>query len=103
MPINNYQKMCYRRFGRTAENIVNDKMKLNLEKAHIDIRPDAYLSYVWMNTILAAVVSFIICISLVVFLRSSIIISITLISIPILTSIFAYFYFMSYLGMQAKN
>jgi len=103
MPINNYQKMCYRRFGRTAENIVNDKMKLNLEKAHIDIRPDAYLSYVWMNTILAAVVSFIICISLVVFLRSSLIISITLISIPILTSIFAYFYFMSYPGMKAKN
>ena len=68
MPINNYQKMCYRRFGRTAEYIItnNDKMKLNLEKAHIDIRPSAYLSYVWMNTILTAVVSSTIYISLLV-------------------------------------
>jgi flagellar protein FlaJ len=103
MPINNYQKMCYRRFGRTAGNIVTDKMKLNLEKAHIDIRPDTYLSYVWMNTILVSVISSIICISLVVFLRPSFIISITLILIPVLTTIFAYFYFMSYPGIKAKS
>lgn len=103
MPINNYQKMCYRRFGRSAENIVTDKLKLNLEKAHIDVRPDAYLSYVWMNTILASVVSTIICISLVVLLRLSFIINIILILIPVLTTIFAYFYFMSYPGMKAKS
>jgi hypothetical protein len=78
MPINKYQKMCYRRFGSTAENIVNEKMKLNLEKAHIDIRPDAYLSYVWMNTILSAVVSFVIYISLIVFIRFSLIIGLIL-------------------------
>jgi flagellar protein FlaJ len=102
MPLNNYQKMCYRRFGSIAESIVTDRMKLNLEKAHIDIRPDAYLSYVWMNTILAAVVSSIIYVSLVVFLRPSFILIILLIVIPILTTIFAYFYFMSYPGIKAK-
>ncbi|MCJ7570759.1 MAG: type II secretion system F family protein [Candidatus Thermoplasmatota archaeon] len=102
MPINNYQKMCYRKFRSTAENIVNDKMKQNLEKAHIDIRPDAYLSYVWMNTILAAVVSSIIYISLLVFLRPFFILTLLLLSIPILTTILVYFYFMSYPGIKAK-
>ena len=103
MPINNYQKMCYRRFGRSAENIVTDKLKLNLEKAHIDVRPDAYLSYVWMNTILASVISAIIFICLVILLKLSFIINIILILIPFLTTIFAYFYFMSYPGMKAKS
>jgi len=103
MPINKYQKMCYRRFGSTAENIVNDKMKLNLEKAHIDIRPDAYLSYVWMNTVLAAVVSFVIYISLIVFIRFSLIIGLILLFIPIFTTIFIYFYFMRYPGIKAKS
>jgi len=103
MPINKYQKMCYRRFGSTAENIVNDKIKLNLEKAHIDIRPDAYLSYVWMNTILAAVVSFGIYISLIVFIRCSSIIGLILLTIPILTTIFVYFYFMRYPSIKAKS
>jgi len=103
MSINKYQKMCYRRFGSTAVNIVNEKMKLNLEKAHIDIRPDAYLSYVWMNTILAAIVSFVIYISLIVFIRFSLIIGLILLSIPILTTIFVYFYFMRYPGIKAKS
>jgi flagellar protein FlaJ len=103
MPLNNYQKMCYRRFGSITENVVTDKMKLNLEKAHIDIRPGAYLSYVWMNVILAAVVSSIIYISLVVFLRPNVIFIILLvIFIPVLTTVLAYFYFMSYPGIKAK-
>jgi len=69
MPLNNYQKMCYRWFGNTAENIASDKIKLDLEKSHMDIRPGAYLSYVWMNTILAAVISSVFYVILVVFLN----------------------------------
>ncbi len=105
MPINNYQRMCYRRFGSTAEYIVNnnDKIKLNLEKAHIDIRPSAYLSYVWMNTIFAAVFSVIIYVSLFIFIRPSLNINILLTFIPILTTVFAYFYFMNYPVIKAKS
>lgn len=105
MPINNYQKMCYRRFGKTAEYIVDDddKIKLSLEKAHIDIRPSAYLSYVWMNTILSAVISSTIYISLLVFLKPSLTITIVLVFIPIITTIFAYYYFMKYPIFKSKS
>jgi len=79
-------------------------MKLSLEKAHIDIRPGAYLSYVWMNVILAAVVSSVIYISLVVFLRPNVIFIILLVLlIPVLTTVLAYFYFMSYPARKAKS
>jgi flagellar protein FlaJ len=97
--------MCYRSFGSIAEYIVknNDKMKLNLEKAHIDIRPGAYLSYVWMNTILAAVFSSIIYISFIIFLKPSFNISMILIFIPLLTTIFTFFYFMNYPSFKANS
>ncbi len=53
MSLNNYQKMCYRWFGRTAESVVTEKMKNALEKAHIPIRAGAYISCLWINTIIA--------------------------------------------------
>ncbi|MCX6654389.1 MAG: hypothetical protein NTY03_04615, partial [Candidatus Bathyarchaeota archaeon] len=69
MPLNSYQKMCYRRFGSVAENAATDRLKANLEKAHIEMRAGAYLACVWFNTILAAVVSTAIYASLIIFIR----------------------------------
>ena len=41
--------------NRAAEDAASEKLKLDLERAHIDMRPGAYLSYVWVNTIFTAV------------------------------------------------
>ena len=65
VPLNNYQKMCYRWFGRFAENMVSDKIRGNLEKAHISIRPGAYISCIWVNTILVAIATSVIFLSLI--------------------------------------
>jgi len=102
MALTNYQKMCYRWFGRIAENAVSDRMKDDLECAHIDIRAGAYLSVTWFNTILAALVSTIIYVSLVLFLGLDIWMSIALIFIPVIITVGCYFYFMSYPHMKAK-
>ena len=67
VPLNNYQKMCYKWFGRAAESVVTEKMKDNLERAHITIRPGAYISCIWVNTILAAIVSTVVYLSLIIF------------------------------------
>lgn len=100
MPLNNYQKMCYRQFGRIAENSVSDNLKMALEQAHIEMRPGVYLSCVWVNTILALVVSIFVYISLVVFLRLSLGFILLLIVIPLLSTVLVYF---GYLIMPASK
>jgi len=102
MPLNNYQKMCYRRFGTIAENVVNDKMKDSLEKAHIEMRAGAYLSCVWFNTILAAIVSTAIYVNLVLFIRMDFGIVVLLGLIPIMTTSIVYLYHMSMPARRAK-
>lgn len=103
MPLNNYQKMCYRWFGRIAENAVTDKMKLNLERAHIEIRAGAYLSGVWVNTIFASIISTVLYVTLVILLAPDILVIIMLIFIPVLSTVLAYFYFLTYPSMRAKS
>jgi len=102
MPLNNYQKTCYRWFGRMAENTASDKMKLDLERAHIDMRPGAYLACVWVNTILASVISTVVYLSLVLFLSLQLILVVVLVIIPLLCTIFTYFYFMSLPNIKGK-
>jgi len=101
--LTNYQKMCYRWFGRIAENAVSDKMKDDLERAHIEIRAGAYLSVAWFNTILAAIVSSILYVFIVLFASLEIWLIIVLIFIPVLTTVLAYFYYISYPSMRAKS
>jgi len=101
--LTNYQKMCYRWFGRIAENAVSDKMKDDLERAHIEIRAGAYLSVAWFNTILAAIVSSILYVFIVLFASFEIWLIIVLIFIPVLTTVLAYFYYISYPSMRAKS
>jgi len=102
MPLNSYQKMCYRWFGRVAENVTNDKLELDLERAHLDIRAAAYLSCVWVNTIITVIISAIICLSLIIFFSLDLALSFFLIIFVVLTAIMFYFYFMKMPSMRAK-
>lgn len=103
MALNNYQKMCYRKLGRVAENAASDKLKEDLESAHIDMRAGAYLSCVWFNTILASVVSTLIYLNLIIFLQLDISMVILLLSIPILSTIIVYFYFLKAPALKSKT
>ncbi|UCF50495.1 MAG: type II secretion system F family protein [Thermoplasmatales archaeon] len=102
MPLNNYQKMCYKWFGRTAEGSVSEKLKDDLEKAHMEIRAGAYISYTWFNTILAAGISTVIYFLMVIFLSLDIFLIVILAVIPILTTVIVYFSFLSMPGSKAK-
>jgi flagellar protein FlaJ len=92
MPLNNYQKMCYRRFGAIAENAVTDRLKNNLEKAHIEMRAGAYLSCVWVNTMLAAVVTTAIYANLIIFIRMDFGLMLMLSLIPLTSTSMVYIY-----------
>ncbi|RLF32132.1 MAG: type II secretion protein F [Thermoplasmata archaeon] len=102
MALNSYQKMCYKWFGRVAENAVTEKLELDLERAHIDLRAGAYLSYAWANTILAFVVSAVVYVSLIVFLQSPLWLTLLLIVIPVFTTIGVYFYYLTMPSSRAK-
>ncbi len=56
--LNNYQKVCYRWFGTLTERRANNKLKSDLQSAHMEIRAGAYLSYVLFNTIIVTVTLF---------------------------------------------
>ncbi len=60
MPLNKYQKISYRWFGHISEPRVSEKLKHDLDAAHMNIRAGAYLSFVLLNSILSCVVTFIV-------------------------------------------
>jgi len=95
--------MCYRWFGKAAENASNDKLELDLERSHMEIRSAAYLSYVWVSTILAVIASSIICVSIILLAGLDIVISIILLVLVALSNIIIYFYFMKMPAMRAKS
>jgi len=102
VPLNNYQKMCYRWFGRAAESVVTEKMKDDLERAHVTIRPGAYISYMWVNTILAAIVSTVAYLSLIILLSPEISLTFMLVFIPVLVTFLVYLYFKAMPASRAK-
>jgi len=56
MPLNKYQKICYRFLGKRAEKSSQvEYIKRALERSYTEIRPEAYIAYAWMNGILGAV------------------------------------------------
>ena len=95
--------MCYKWFGRTAESVVSEKMKDNLESAHITLRPGAYISCMWVNTILAAVISTVIYFTLVIFLLPNIWLAFILIIIPIFVTFLTYLFFKIMPASKAKS
>jgi flagellar protein FlaJ len=102
VPLNNFQKMCYKWFGRTAESVVTEKMKDNLDRAHITIRPGAYISCIWVNTILAAIVSTVVYLSLIIFLSPEIWLISVLTIIPVLSTSLVYFYLKTMPASKAR-
>lgn len=57
--IGGYYKFCYKIFGDLAKKSVKEKYELKRElmKSHFEPLPEMYLSFVWMNTIISAIVS----------------------------------------------
>lgn len=102
MPLNTYQKTCYRWFGRIAEDASTEKLALDLEKAHIDMRVAAYLAYVWVNTVLVGIVTTVIFLSLIFFLGLDFAFSLILLIFAVLVTILSYFIFMKLPGSKAK-
>ena len=102
MPLNAYQKMCYRWLGRIAENSSTEKLGLELERAHIDMRPAAYLAYVWVNTIIVAIISTVVFSSLILFLSLDISITIFFIVLIVLITVLSYFVLLKLPSFKAK-
>ena len=91
MPLNSYEKLSYKLFGPIAENIVTDKMKSDLERAHMDLRGAAYLSYVWLTTIIVAIVSTILAIILFLILELDLWLIVVILMIPPIVTLLTYF------------
>jgi flagellar protein FlaJ len=108
MPLNKYQKICYRWFGRIAEQRVHTRLKADLEAAHINMRAGAYLSVAWLNTILATIVSMVVMINLVFFIlpvlnvELQMFFQIMLLLLPLLIGFLSYFVFLSLPTSNAK-
>ncbi len=103
MALNNYQKMCYRWFGNTAESVVNEKLKSDLEKAHIEIRAGAYISCAWLNTIFTAIVSSVIYLSLIVILPLELHVMVIFLLMPTSFTIMVYLYYKYKPAMRGKS
>jgi len=53
MPLNKYQKICYRILGKKASKSSQvEYIKRALEKSYTEVRPEAYIAYAWMNGII---------------------------------------------------
>ena len=106
--LNSYQKVCYKWFGPFGERRVNEKLKEDLQSAHMDIRAGAYLSFVLLNSILGVVVSFI-GLSVLIFvllplggITLDIGLSLFMLLIPVLIGVSVYFGSLSLPASRAK-
>jgi len=102
MTLNNYQKMCYRRLGETAESVASHRLRENLERAHIEMRVGAYLACAWFNTIIAAIVSTAVYINLVIFIEMNIWLMLLFVIIPVFTTALVYLYCVNMPASKAK-
>jgi len=58
MFLTRYKKFCYNVFGKFTQGSVTEKLKRDILRANLNIRPEAYLAYVWMNSLLSFVFAF---------------------------------------------
>ncbi len=60
--LNPYQQFCWRTLGPLVRKkaTISQDLEENLLKAHMRIRPEEYVAYVWMNSLIAAGVSVVI-------------------------------------------
>ncbi|MDX1611290.1 MAG: type II secretion system F family protein [Candidatus Thermoplasmatota archaeon] len=54
MPLNKYQRLAYRLLGSSVDRSArsNAHLQLSLQKAHINMRPEVYLGYSYLNMII---------------------------------------------------
>jgi len=91
-----YQALCYKIFGRKAAKSTQiEYIKRTLERAFMEVRPEAYIAFAWMNGVLGAVAGVIIIILYLFVLPSFISLPPKLLAIvipsPILLAALAYF------------
>ncbi len=57
MTVSSYHQMCFRTFRTVAKRAARERpeFRLALERASIDLLPEAYLAYVWMTTLLSVI------------------------------------------------
>ena len=103
MPLNYYQKMCYKWFGKVAESVASDKLKHDLEKAHIEIRAGAYVSCVWVNTILASIVSTVVYLTFILLFSLELWLVLLFGFIPAFATVLTYFYFLNMPASKARG
>ncbi|MBS3781134.1 MAG: type II secretion system F family protein [Candidatus Thermoplasmatota archaeon] len=57
LTLTKYQKFCWKVMGPVVERrgVEDEQLKMNLLQAHMKIRVEEYIAYVWMTTIFAAI------------------------------------------------
>lgn len=56
MSLSKYQSICYRIFRKKASKSTQiEYIKRAIERAYIEVRPEAYIAYAWMNGVIGAV------------------------------------------------
>lgn len=97
-----YQMFCWRTLGNSVKKSSkqNQKLEDDLLKAHIRIRPEEYIAFVWMTTIIAAIASVVLGIILTILIWPiGIILGILLI---FMVPVMAYFVLMNMPSSKAK-
>ena len=94
--LSKYQALCYKIFGKKASKSTQiEYIKRVLEKAFMEIRPEAYIAYAWMNALMGAIAGIVLIILYFFVFPSFITLPPKLLSIiipsPILFAALAYF------------
>jgi len=107
--LNKYHKIGYRWFGQFTERKASDKLKSDLQSAHMEIRAGAYLSFIMLNSILTTIASFAVITTMVFVILPSVGVNfdfgLTLffLIIPFLLGVVVYFIFLMLPGSKAKS
>ena len=94
--LSKYQALCYKIFGKKASKSTQiEYIKRALEKAFMEVRPEAYIAYAWMNALMGAIAGIVLIILYFFVFPSFITLPSKLLSIiipsPILFAALAYF------------
>ncbi len=92
-----YQSIAYKIFGNLAKKSTQiEYIKVNLQKAYIEVRPEAYIAFAWMNALMGAIAGMVLIFLYAIILPAfGIILPVKLLAIiipaPILIAALAYF------------
>ena len=109
MPLNKYQQLSYKYFGDYAEKHSSAQLKKNLQSAHRDIRPGAYVASSLFTSLLSFIISLMILAILsflvlpILGMELGILIQLLLILLSIPIGLIAYGIMMSLPGGTAKS